>query len=88
MNTEIYIYPLLLNTPANVDKYTITFQDLKEQLKKDYLQAHNSYVTKHFTTNEIRKKNHIYPLCENTSANVDKLKKMKSDLKAHVTQEE
>ena len=54
--------------------YTITFQDLKEQLKKDYLQADNSYVTKHFMAyeNEIRSENYIYPLCQNTSANVDK----------------
>ena len=55
-----------------MDKYTITFQDLKAQLINDYLHALNSYVTKYFMAYEIRTDNYIDPLRPNTPSNVDK----------------
>ena len=40
--------------------YTITFQDLKEQLKKDYLQAQFiCHQTFHAYENEIRNENYL-----------------------------
>ena len=51
---------------------------MKEQLKKDYLQANNSYVTKHFMAFEIRNEHYFYSLCQNTTANVDKCEEKKN----------